>query len=433
MAKRQLFVFLFIIISALGVLTQCNQESANPPNNIAPIFRQAMAKKQLTNDAFDFVSMRSADSLINHYLDTFQLKGASMAIVKDGKLIYAKGYGYADLEDSVKVHPGHKFRIASVSKLITAVAIMKLIDEKKLNLTDTVFGKAGILNDSLYLKARDKRMYDITVKQLLNHTGGWCRKCNGDPMFRPLEVAKKLGVKSPISLDDVTKYVFARKLWHKPGTEFGYSNYGYAILGEIVEKVSGKPYETYVQELLKPLGINGIQLAKSFVEQRAPLEVKYYDAKTVAKVRSAYDPSKKVPRTYGGNNLDALAGAGAWIASPLDLLRLTNAIDGRKTVPDILSEKAVLQMITPEGDDIRKVLGWRGCRSHECWRSGSFGGTDAIVVASKSGISWAFVVNSSVESGAAVGKIYRLMNRILRSHQKNLPDINYWGLQPFTK
>ena len=425
MAKRQ---FLLFSISALGVLTQCNSEPTNPPNHIAPVFRTAIAKKQLTNEVFDFADLRPVDSLINHYLDTFQLKGASMAIVKDGKLVYAKGYGYANLEDSIKVHPGHKFRIASVSKLITAVAVMKLVDDKKLSLNDTVFGKTGILNGDLYLKARDKRMYHITVKQLLNHTAGWCRKCNGDPMFRPLEIAKRLGIKSPITLDDVTKYVFARRLWRKPGVEFGYSNYGYAILGKVVEKIARMPYETYVQALLKPIGINGIQLGKSFVAQRAPLEVKYYDAKTVPKVRSVYDP-----RNYGGNNLDALAGAGAWIASPLDLLRLTNAIDGRKTVPDILSEQAVKEMITPEAGDIRKVLGWRGCRSYECWRSGSFGGTDAIVVASQSGISWAFVVNSSVESGAAVGKIYRLMNRILKTYRKKLPDINYWGLQPLTK
>ena len=433
MAKRQFIVFIIIIINALGLLTQCNQEPTIPPNNIAPVFRQAMAQKQLTNEMFDFPGLRLADSLVNHYLDTFQLKGASLAIAKDGKLVYAKGYGYANLEDSVKVHPAHKFRIASVSKLLTAVAIMKLVDEKKLSLTDTVFGKSGILNDGIYLKARDKRMYTITVKQLLNHTGGWCRKCNGDPMFRPLEIAKKMGLKSPIGLDDITKYVFARRLWNKPGTEFGYSNYGYAILGKVVEKITGKPYETYVQDLLKPLGITGIQFSKGSVAQRAPLEVKYYDAKTVPKVRSVYNPRKKVPRTYGGNNLEALAGAGAWIASPLDLLRLTNAIDGRKTVPDLLSEEAVNLMVTPEDGDIRRVLGWRGCRSHECWRSGSFGGTDAIVVASKSGISWAFVVNSSVESGAAVGKIYRLMRRILNTYGKNLPDINYWGLQPLTK
>lgn len=433
MANRQVLVFFIIIINALGILTQCNQIPENPPNNIAPVFQQVMKQKQLTNEVFDFSAMRPVDSLINHYLDTFQLKGASMAIVKNGKLIYAKGYGYANLEDSVKVHPAHKFRIASVSKLFTAVAIMKLIEEKKLNLNDTIFGKAGILNEGIYLKARDRRMYDITVKQLLNHTAGWCRKCNGDPMFRPLEIAKKMGLKSPINLDDITKYVFARRLWNKPGTEFGYSNYGYAILGKVVEKVSGKSYENYVQDLFKPLGINGIQLSKGFVEQRAPLEVKYYDAKTVPKVRSVYNPRKKVPRTYGGNNLEALGGAGAWIASPLDLLRLTNAIDGRKTAPDMLNEKTVQLMVTPEGDDIRKVLGWRGCRSYECWRSGSFGGTDAIVVASKSGLSWAFVVNSSVESGAAVGKIYRLMTRIITKYQKSFPDINYWGLKPLTK
>ncbi|EAY28757.1 serine hydrolase domain-containing protein [Microscilla marina] len=195
----QLLVFIFFV--------QCTTSVESGQNNIAPVFKQAIARQVLHNDLSDHKPMKKADSLVNAYLDTFQLKGASMAIVKDGQLVYAKGYGYADKEARVKVHPGHKFRIASVSKLVTAVAVMKLIDEKKMALNDTVFGKAGVLNDSLYTTAVDQRMYQITVKQLLNHTAGWCRKCVGDPIFRPLEVARKLGIKSPPSLHDVTRFV----------------------------------------------------------------------------------------------------------------------------------------------------------------------------------------------------------------------------------
>lgn len=429
MINKCLKLIFFSHIWLVVVLMQCTQSAKVPPNNIAPVLQKALSQQVLQNDWSTFEPMKKADSLVKAYLDTFQLKGASMAIVKDGQLVYAKGYGYADKETGEKVHSGHKFRIASVSKLITAVAIMKLVDEKKLGLNDTVFGKAGILNDSLYNTAKDKRMYQITIKQLLNHTGGWCRKCVGDPMFRPIEVARKLGIKPPASLHDVTRFVFARRLWYKPGTHFGYSNYGYAILGEIVAKVSGKPYEQYVQNLLAKLDIKGIRLSKNLLKDRAPLEVKYYEGKDVPKTNSVYDPRKKVLRMYGGNNLDAVAGAGAWIASPVDLMKLVLAIDGFDNVSDILSKEIVHQMMTPTDEEGRQVLGWRWCSPHGCWRTGSLGGSDAVVATLKNGISWAFVTNTSIDSKSGVREIFGVMKKVLAATKTKLPDVNYFGLK----
>ncbi len=418
----QLLILIFFV--------QCTPNVESRQNNIAPVFKQAIARQVLHNNLSDHKPMKKADSLVNAYLDTFQLKGASMAIVKDGQLVYAKGYGYADKEAGVKVHPGHKFRIASVSKLVTAVAVMKLIDEKKLALNDTVFGKAGILNDSLYTTAVDQRMYQITVRQLLNHTAGWCRKCVGDPIFRPLEVARKLGIKSPPSLNDVTRFVFARKLWYAPGSHFGYSNYGYAILGEVVAKIAGVSYEKYVQGLLAKLDIKGMRLSKNLLKDRAPLEVKYYEGKDVPKARSVYNPRQKVLRMYGGNNLDALAGAGAWIASPVDLMKLVTAIDGFDNVPDILSKDIVHQMMTPDDEEGKQVLGWRWCSPRGCWRTGSLGGSDAVVTTLKNGISWAFVTNTSIDSRSGVREIYGVMAQVLKATKSQLPDVNYFGLKP---
>ncbi len=429
MINKYLKLIFLSPIWLIVVLVQCTQSAKVPPNNIAPVLQKTLSQQVLQNDWSRFEPMKKADSLVKAYLDTFQLKGASMAIVKDGQLVYAKGYGYANKEAGEKVHPGHKFRVASVSKLITAVAIMKLIDEKKLKLNDTVFGKVGILNDSLYNTAKDKRIYQITVKQLLNHTGGWCRKCVGDPMFRPIEVARKLRIKPPASLKDITRFVFARRLWYAPGTHFGYSNYGYAILGEVVAKVSGVPYEKYVQDLLATLDIKGIRLSKNLLKDRAPLEVKYYEGKDVPKTNSVYDPRKKVLRMYGGNNLDAIAGAGAWIASPVDLLKLVLAIDGFDNVPDILSKDIVRQMMTPTDEEGKQVLGWRWCSPRGCWRTGSLGGSDAIVATLKNGISWAFVTNTSIDSKSGVGKIYEVMRKVLTATKTKLPDVNYFGLK----
>jgi hypothetical protein len=132
---------------------------------------------------------------------------------------------------------------------------------------------------------------------------------------------------------------------------------------------------------------------------------------------------------YGGNNLDAVAGAGAWIASPVDLLKLVLAIDGFDNVPDILSKDIVRQMMTPTDEEGKQVLGWRWCSPRGCWRTGSLGGSDAIVATLKNGISWAFVTNTSIDSKSGVGKIYEVMGKVLAATKTQLPDVNYFGLK----
>ena len=85
------------------------------------------------------------------------IEGASVAIAKDGKLVYARGFGYADTAAGIETQPYSKFRIASISKLVTAVAIMKLQEEGKLSLDDKVFGPEGILNDSCYCQSERQK------------------------------------------------------------------------------------------------------------------------------------------------------------------------------------------------------------------------------------------------------------------------------------
>ncbi len=91
--------------------------------------------------------MARFDSVMESFIRRWQVSGASVALVKHGKLVYAKGYGLADKENNEPVQPTHLFRIASISKLVTAVGIMKLVESNQLSLNDTVFGENGILND----------------------------------------------------------------------------------------------------------------------------------------------------------------------------------------------------------------------------------------------------------------------------------------------
>ena len=165
----------------------------------------------------------------------------TMAVVKGGKLVYAHGFGYSDLETKQSVEPGNLFRVASVSKLITAVAIMKLVEKKAFSLDSKVFGPKAILKDPVFNSVADKRMYFITVRQLLAHTGGWSLHY-GDPAFNSLIVAEQTGEKSA-TMDTYCRFVASRKLHFDPGTRSCYSNMGYMFLRKVIETASGQSYE----------------------------------------------------------------------------------------------------------------------------------------------------------------------------------------------
>lgn len=128
----------------------------------------------LTNALVDVPELHDMDSIMRRYLKRWELNGAQLAVTRNDSLLYVKGYGWADKERNVLMEPCHIMRMASVSKLVTAVGIMKLQEMGRLKLSDKVFGPQGILNDTTYINSiRDKRYYDITVEQLLRHKAGF--------------------------------------------------------------------------------------------------------------------------------------------------------------------------------------------------------------------------------------------------------------------
>jgi hypothetical protein len=116
--------------------------------------------QRIHNELSDFGSSGSIDYQVQRFIEKYELKGVSISIVSDEKLVYSKGYGFANKEDSIVASPGQLFRLASVSKLITAVTIMKLIEQKKIKLDSKVFGPHGFFNEEKYLKFEDQRLSD---------------------------------------------------------------------------------------------------------------------------------------------------------------------------------------------------------------------------------------------------------------------------------
>src|SRR5262249_47998282 len=157
-----------------------------------------------------------------------KVPGAALAVVRHGRLVYARGFGYADQEKHRPVQPQSLFRIASISKPFTATAIMQLIERGKLRLDDRV---VDILHRDPRYHIHDNRPFwkKVTVRQLLQHTGGWDRQQSFDPQFRSVLIAKEEHVAPPAMPAQIIQYMLDRPLDFEPGTRSAYSNFGYCL------------------------------------------------------------------------------------------------------------------------------------------------------------------------------------------------------------
>jgi len=384
----------------------------------------------MENSMSDLEETEKFDAAIRRFMRYWDIKGASFALMKNDSLIYAKGYGYSDIKDSIKCEVKNVFRVASVSKLITAVAIMRLCETGKLTTQDFVFGEEGILCDSLFLNYRDKNIKKITVEHLLRHTGGFANP-HGDAAFNTDLVAKYLGKELPLSMDDMVQYATRIRLRARPGGWFNYSNLGYIILSKVVEKASGMPYEIYVKDsVLAPMGCYDMHLANNFSDEFLENEVKYYEVREAEPV-PAYDGSDTlVMKSRGGNDVHGLYGAGGWVASPVELLRFVSAIDNCPVKEEFLSQESI-DFMTMYSKNF-KPAGWATVTSREWMRTGSMAGTSALIKAQKDGYTWVFISNSSSWTGPALSR--RMGRDITRALQrvKKWPEVDYFNLAPAT-
>ena len=352
----------------------------------------------LKNSMSEIEELAGMDKKVNSFMRQWHIKGASLSVMRNDSLLYAKGYGWADQEKGIPVEPGHILRMASVSKLITAVGIMVLQERDSLNIKDTVFGPDGILNDSTFSDLiRDKKHYKITVEHLLRHQGGFSR----DPLFSSRDVMTQLRLDHAPEKEDFYKVVLNRPLRFEPGSWQRYSNFGYLILSEIIEKVSGMTYEQFIQEnVLKPAGCYDMHIATNYYEQKRDNEVRYYTHEGDGKYIEEYNKSGRiVERCYGGNNLPILSGAGAWCGSTAELARFVASIDGKPEVKDIITPESVAQMVE-YFDKETFALGWNDSTPGKGWsRTGTLAGTSALVKYFPDGECWILITNTSTWKG----------------------------------
>ncbi|MFA6770142.1 MAG: serine hydrolase domain-containing protein [Bacteroidales bacterium] len=394
-----LIAFTSLLFFGFGKSSDINSQNGESLEDQVPVAINHLLSNELSN----LPATTKLDSQIDNFMKKWEINGASLAIMKDEKLIYAKGYGWANLEENIETEVRHIFRIASLSKLITAVAIMKLYQEGKLSLEDNIFGSDGHLNYLNLSQLRDKRVKEITIEHLLRHKGGFSTRA-GDPMFSLATISKRLKLNRAVTEQELIEYVLTQRLGFTPGTGTRYSNLGYFILSKVIEAVTGQRYDSYIQDsILKPNGIYDMHLARNFYKDKYPNEVKYYEPSNEEPISAFDGRDTLLPRCYGGNNIEMLLGAGAWVASPVEMLKFISLIDGRDGIKDILSKESVNLMTFSTPATL--PIGWAKCYPSGNWtRTGTLSGSSALIKYNSNGYSWVFITNTSSWKGSTFPK-----------------------------
>jgi subtilase family serine protease/CubicO group peptidase (beta-lactamase class C family) len=381
---------------------------------------------------------KACDETIQSFLEEQGTPGLSIAIAKDGRLFYSRGFGVVDEATKEPVQPYHRFRIAGLSKTITAVAVMKLIEEGKLSLDDKVFGDEGLFKKGLLLEfdITDDRVFDITVGQLLMHSAGWdagedCLPHSEegcDPVFIPLKVTETIGGSNPANKISMIGFALEQGLQFDPGTDFAYSNVGYLILEQVIARASGMSYSRFVKQyLMDPLGLCDLSIGQTLAEGRQEREASY---QTDQEALSAFGTGETVSAAYGQFNLPALTASNGIISSAEELLRFILAIDGFGSVPDILNAASIEVLTSASSANPTYAKGLQIDGAGNWWHQGVLPGSSAVWGRTADGYAWVALFNEDDLLESEVGPFANPYNELilncidqLGKNFKAMPDL----------
>lgn len=350
-------------------------------------------------------SLAAFDTAIQGVMQKWQIPGGAFTLVVQGRLVYARGYGWAPAGTPAPM-PTSLFRIASVSKPITATAMMLLAQEGKLSLADPI---------TRYLTlspppggSADPRLAKVTLLQTAQMTAGFPASDGSsvDPLFNDRAIAQALNVPLPVTIPEIIQWTTGQPLIATPGTAFHYSDYGYVLLGQVIQAVSGVAYEQFVQQqVFAPLGVTGPQLGRPFQNEALPGEVTYDDG-GVMKPTVYSTSGQLVPYPYGGFNLDTASSAGGWVASAVHLAKFLAAYDAppagwltSASIQTMLAEST----LGADAEGFWYGIGWLATKlangNQIALHNGSLPGTTSIIERDISAeASWALLFNARDES-----------------------------------
>jgi CubicO group peptidase (beta-lactamase class C family) len=364
----------------------------------APVFRAT---------GFDQPDLAPLDTAMRTFMQSQGITQASLAVTQRGRLVHARGYTNAPAAHET-TQPYSRFRIASISKPLTAVGVMKLVQSGRINLDQRV---ATILDMRGWVDARAQA---ITVRHLLTHFGGFDRGRSGDPMFMDHAVAATLGRPLPTDPQMVIDFWSRQRLDFTPGTVDPaavdtYSNFGYCLLGRVIERVTGLPYEEYMlREVFEPVGAGLVRVGALRCQQMRH-EADYDAHGLVPSVMGAQGPSQ-VEFAYGGFNQRTMDAHGGFVCSAIDLARFIVAFDDPNRSP-LLSRASIDTMWSRPSQitgnpAVYYGAGWAvrdlGNGTVNAWHNGSLPGTYTMMARRADGIDFVVLLN---KTGGTIGSI----------------------------
>jgi CubicO group peptidase (beta-lactamase class C family) len=340
--QRSIFVFVSIVAVVTVARAQGPAPSplislpSPPPAKVPAAPPQATPVPALTKEDFETF----LDALIPSQLQNRNIAGAVVSVVKDGQVLFQKGYGYADVETKKAVLPDQTlFRPGSISKLFTATAVMQLVEQGKLDLDRDV-------NEYLDFAIPKTCPESVTLRRLLTHTAGF------EETLKNLFVARESDLKAlrTYLVNQMPARIFP------PGKVPSYSNYGFSLAGYIVERVSGEKFERYVDNhILRPLRMNN-----STFDQPLPTQL-------AAQMSKSYRDAAKKPRDF---ELVQAAPAGSLSTTAADMTRFMLAFlqNGNVDGVSILKPETVQQMETRQFE-LNPMICGLGLTFMEYWMS----------------------------------------------------------------
>lgn len=349
---------------------------------------------------------------VQNYIDTRNIPGLSLAISHEGRLVYARGFGYADKTDSEVAHALHRWRIASTSKPVAAVSALRALEDSAAwSLDSKAFGSGALFGTDYGSQAYGTWEKAISLRQLMNMTAGWNSQgrlwYDAQPSYGTNH-ASIIGYQ----LDSVDP------VW-QPGTWDCYNNFNYQVVARIPEKISGQLFENYTKaQVFDPCGITSMVMGERTAAQRKANEVAYYEGDQWG-----------TPEAIWPARMDGSTG---WIAKPSDLLLLARRIDGDPRHRDILGTYAISQMRL--GNGLQSCNGgtsgyglglYSSTRNGKTWwqHNGAMAGTQAIMVFSGDGtLAFAYACNSVHSSDTGSGQFRNTILDLMDA----IDDANAW-------
>jgi CubicO group peptidase (beta-lactamase class C family) len=300
--------------------------------------------------------LESFDGYMRALMQTRGVRAGALAIAREGRLVFAHGYTWGEPGYPV-TQPNSLFRAASCSKPLTSILVHRMLregdgPENGPSLKEKILSLLHSDREAAEAPA-DARFSDITVDQLLTHSGGWARsREHPDPVFNDYPPGSEIRKRLPASRKGFLAYMLGQPLQFAPGSRSVYDNFGYFLLGRLIESLPmgiGKSYQSVADDLLfKPLGLSRPRFAGSRFEERAAGEVLYHTAVPYLQANPVPGGLPWVPGAYGDFDVGNMDAAGAWLLSAPDYAKVLAAFDLGDGNP-ILDKRGVATMWGPAG------------------------------------------------------------------------------------